>query len=118
MLKYSFLLLSGLMEEKLKNPLVKTGLITMSGDLKHSIKENDGFLSEPLSQFESGEITMLLGHSESWLTNVAIEMSSLQDSNNLLRYFICRLNHNKISLLLKLSLHYFLSRCRLCWQYS
>ena len=60
------------MEEKLKNPLVKTGLITMSGDLKHSIKENDGFLSEPLSQFESGEITMLLGHSESWLTNVAI----------------------------------------------
>ena len=63
------------MEEKLRSPLVKTGLITMSGDLKFSIKENDAFLSEPLQQFKSGEITMLLGHPESWLTSTAEEIT-------------------------------------------
>ena len=70
-----FSVLSALMEEKLKNPPVKTGLITMSGDLKVSHKENDAFLSEPLSQCKSGEITMLLGHPESWLTSTAEEIT-------------------------------------------
>ena len=47
----------------------------MDGHLKHNIKENDAFLSDPLSQFKSGEITMLLGHSQSWLTSTAEEIT-------------------------------------------
>ena len=47
--------LSAIMEEKLKGPLVKTGVITMSGDVKASIQENDAYLSDPLAQFKSGE---------------------------------------------------------------
>ena len=57
-------LLSALMEEKLKCTLVKTGVITMTGDLKYSMKENDAFLSEPLSKFKSGEVICLIGHSK------------------------------------------------------
>jgi hypothetical protein len=59
------------MEEKLKKPPVKTGLITMSGDIKVSSSESDASLSEPLSDCKSGEVTMLLGHPESWLTSTA-----------------------------------------------
>ena len=63
------------MEEKLKDPLVKTGVISMTGDLKYSIKDEDVFLSEPLSQFKSGDITCLLGHPESWLTSTAEDIT-------------------------------------------
>ena len=61
------------MEEKLKNPPVKTGLITMSGDLRAS--DEDAVLSEPLSDFKSGKITLMLGHAESWLTSTAEEIT-------------------------------------------
>ena len=61
------------MEEKLKKPPVKTGLITMSGDLKAS--DEDVILSEPLADFKSGKITLLLGHPESWLTSTAEEIT-------------------------------------------
>ena len=59
------------MEEKLKKPPVKTGLVTMSGAFKVSSSESDASLSEPLSDCKSGEVTMLLGHPESWLTSTA-----------------------------------------------
>ena len=67
--------LSAIMEEKLKGPLVKTGVITMSGDVKASIEENDAYLSDPLAQFKSGDITILLGHAELWLTNTAQDIT-------------------------------------------
>jgi len=63
--------LTALMEEKLKKPLVTTGVISMTGDLKYSIEEEDAFLSEPLEHFKSGAITCVLGHPESWLTATA-----------------------------------------------
>ena len=68
--------ISALMEEKLKGPLVKTGLVTMSGDLKASIQENDAFLSDPIEQFKKGDITVILGHPESWLTSTAQEITA------------------------------------------
>ena len=59
------------MEEKLKKPLVKTGVISMTGDLKYGIEEEDASLSEPLDHFKSGAITCILGHPESLLTATA-----------------------------------------------
>ena len=59
------------MEEKLKKPLLTTGVISMTGDLKYSIEEDDAFLSEPLEHFKSGAITCILGHPESWLRATA-----------------------------------------------
>ena len=76
--------LSALMEEKLKGPLVKTGLITMSGDIKASIQENDAFLSDPVAQFKTGDITIVLGHPESWLTSTAKEITDSLNQEGLI----------------------------------
>ena len=64
--------ISALMEEKVKDSIVKTGLITMSGDIKASSEESDAVLSDPIAQFKNGDITVLLGHPESWQTSTAL----------------------------------------------
>ena len=38
--------ISALKEEKIKDPFVKTGLITMSGNVKVNIEENDAYISD------------------------------------------------------------------------
>ena len=63
--------LSSLMEEKLKDPVISTGLITMKGDLKYSDEADEAVLSEPIEHFKNGDISLILGHPESWLTNTA-----------------------------------------------
>ena len=68
------------MAEKLKHAPVKTGLITMNGDLRGNDAEEDVKLSEPLHDFKSGEINVIFGHAESWPTKVGEEVtSSLKD---------------------------------------
>ena len=57
--------LSALMEEKLKDKVIKTGLITMKGDLKvHSDNSGDAVLTEPIEQFKTGDVGFILGHAE------------------------------------------------------
>ena len=65
--------LSSLMEEKLRDPVVRTGLITMKGDLKLSCDDDseEVNLSEPIEHFKNGDLGLILGHPESWLTNTA-----------------------------------------------
>ena len=64
--------LSALMEEKLKNKVIKTGLITMKGDLKvHNDNSDDAALTEPIEEFKTGAVGLILGHPESWLTKTA-----------------------------------------------
>ena len=56
----------------LKNKVIKTGLITMKGDLKvHSDNSGDAVLTEPIEQFKTGDVGFILGHAESWLTKTA-----------------------------------------------
>ena len=43
----------------------------MSGNVKVNIEENDAYISDPLSNFKNGDITVVLGHSESWLSSTA-----------------------------------------------
>ena len=43
----------------------------MSGHVKVNIEVNDAYISDPLSNFKNGEITVLLGHSELWLSSTA-----------------------------------------------
>ena len=62
---------SALMEEKVKDGVVKTGLITMSGSIKASIEENEAVLSDSADHFKNGDISVILGHPEAWLTSTA-----------------------------------------------
>jgi len=63
--------LSALMEEKLENPPVITGVISMNGDIKLS---NCNKEVEPLRQCKTGDVGLLIGHPESWLTELAEEI--------------------------------------------
>ena len=76
--------ISALMEEKLKTSLVRTGLITMNGDLKSSIHETDAFLSDPIEQFKNGDINLVLGHPESWLTSTAEQITACLSSDGII----------------------------------
>ena len=90
--------LSALMEEKLKGPLVRTGLISMSGDIKTSIKENDAFLSDPLAEFKNGYISVVLGHPESWLTSTAEKVTdSLQKQGLIIGTFLDEFQMNLVN---------------------
>ena len=77
---------SALMEEKLKGSLIKTGLITMSGDLRSNTEENEALalLSDPIEQFKNGEIKVILGHPESWLTSTAQEITGALSQKGLI----------------------------------
>ena len=71
--------LSSIMEEKLKRPYIPTGVITMRGGLKSSMSENSGedddiVLSGPVEDVKTGRLKCLLGHAESWVSNIAQEI--------------------------------------------
>ena len=80
--------LSALMEEKLKSPLFKTGLITMRGGLK--IDDSDeAVLSDPLELFTSGELEIIYGHAESWPSAIGKQIvSSLSQKQLILFTFV------------------------------
>ena len=68
--------ISALMEEKLKDQVIKTGLISMKGDLKVSSEDAvEAILTEPIEDFKTGVIGFILGHPESWLTNTAKDIT-------------------------------------------
>ena len=57
------------MEEKLDSTVIRTGLITMAGEIKSS--KTDAEFSDLINDFMSGVINFMAGHSESWLTDIA-----------------------------------------------
>ena len=63
------------MEEKLENPPIRTGLITMSGEVKLSKQEKEMNRKDPLDQCRTGEGSLLIGHPESWLTEAAEQIT-------------------------------------------
>lgn len=64
--------LSALMEEKLKTPVIKTGLISMKGDLRISSEgPGEAVLTDCIDKFKNGTIVVIIGHPESWLTDTA-----------------------------------------------
>jgi superfamily II DNA helicase RecQ len=76
--------LSALMEEKLKNPIVPSGLISMKGELKHSSLDGDSSASRPIENFKNGSVKCILGHPESWLSTTAQEvLTSLQSQGKI-----------------------------------
>lgn len=67
--------LSSLMEEKLKNPPISTGFISMCGDLKYSSEYDDSSsTSSPIDHFKDGKIKCILGHPESFISASAKEI--------------------------------------------
>ena len=62
------------MEEKLENPPIRSGLITMSGEVKLS-KQPKQMNLDPLDQCRTGEVSLLIGHPESWLTEAAEQIT-------------------------------------------
>ena len=64
--------LSALMEEKLKTPVIRTGLISMKGDLKMSSEgHSEAVLTDSIELFKNGAIGVIIGHPESWLSDTA-----------------------------------------------
>ena len=83
--------LSALMEEKLKTPVIKTGLISMKGDLKMSVDgpPDDAALTDPIEVFKNGDIGVIIGHSESWLTNTARDIiEALRNEDQIVFSFV------------------------------
>ena len=77
--------ISALMEEKLKNPIVPMGLISMKGDLKHSSGDGQSSASRPIESFKNGTIKCILGHPESWLSSTAQDiLASLQTQGKII----------------------------------
>ena len=68
--------LSALMEEKLKNP-------PMTGEVKISKDAQTELSSEPSEQCKAGDITLLIGHPESWVTDTAVEILDTLKSEEL-----------------------------------
>ena len=81
--------LSSLMEEKLKNPTVPTGFISMKGDLKHSSEDGHSSMSKPIESFKKGDVKCVLGHPESWLSSTAKDiLVSLQAQGKIIFTFV------------------------------
>ena len=84
--------LSSIMEEKLMETFIPTGVFSMKGDFKSSknfSEEEDLFLSDPMEDLKSGKVTCLLGHAESWLSSSAQDvLESLQKQNLILFTFL------------------------------
>ena len=82
--------LSALMEEKLKTPVIKTGLISMRGDLKiGSEGPDEAVLTESLDMFINGVIGIIIGHPESWLTDTAKDIiESLRKEERIIFSFL------------------------------
>ena len=68
--------LSALMEEKLKNP-------PMTGEVKISKDAQTELSSEPSEQCKAGDVTLLIGHPESWATDTAVEILDTLKSEEL-----------------------------------
>ena len=58
-----------IMAEKLQNNILPTGVISMSGQLRTSLEQQDGVtLSRPEAEFLNGNLPCLFGHPESWMS--------------------------------------------------
>ena len=77
--------LSSIMEEKLQNSYVRTGVISMKGGLK-TCNVDELELSEPLEDFKTGRIPCLLGHAESWISPVAQDILENLHKNGLVLF--------------------------------
>ena len=86
--------LSALMEEKLRDPPIPTGFISMSGDLKNSCDQNSS-ISKPMDSFKNGDVKCILGHPESFLSATAKEiLNHLQQTGKIVFTIIdeCHMN--------------------------
>jgi hypothetical protein len=80
--------LSALMEEKLKTKVIKEGLISMKGDIKvHNDNSDDVDLIEPIEEFTTGAVVLILGHSESVNTVVPRADPIIQSQLNGLKIY-------------------------------
>ena len=68
--------LSIIMEEKVKNPIVPTAVVTMQGQIKQGKGEHDGDaqLSSPKDDLLKGAFPLLIGFPESWSNQVGQEL--------------------------------------------
>ena len=87
--------LSSIMNEKVKNSYMKTGTISMHGELTANIdfeddeEDDDVNLSASVDEFKSGQINCLIGHAESWVTKTACDiLDCLQEKGKILFSFL------------------------------
>ena len=63
--------LNAIMQEKMREAYISTGIISMQGDIKHSEERDNVFLSDPAGDFKAGKVKCVIGHAESWTSEVA-----------------------------------------------
>ena len=84
--------LSSIMEERLVDPYIPMGVISMKGDLRSSknySEEDDIFLSDSIEDFKSGKVTCMIGHAESWNSGTAKDiLESLKEKGLVLFTFL------------------------------
>lgn len=83
--------LSSIMEEKLRAPYLRTGTISMKGDLKAGggDHEDNIELSASIEEFKNGKIQCIIGHAESWTSSPAEEvLESLQRRGQIIFSFL------------------------------
>ena len=87
--------LTALMEEKLKNPPICTGFISMSGDLQYSLISDEVHLSQPMTYFKNGTVKCILGHAESMVSVQAKEVLDHHQKNGKIVFIFvdeCQMN--------------------------
>ena len=81
--------LNAIMQEKMREPCISTGIISMQGDIKHSEERDKVFLSDQVGDFEAGKVKCVIGHAESWTSEVAQEiLDILQEQGKIVLTFL------------------------------
>ena len=86
--------LSVIMEEKMRDKNFPTAVITMCGQIKHSLGDTgEATLSSPLEAVLQGEYPILIGHPESWSNSVGHNLlKQLQKNGQLILNFVDELH--------------------------
>ena len=81
--------LNAIMQGKMREPYISNGIIPMQGDIKHSEERDNVFLSDPAGDFKSGKVKCVIGHAESWTSEVAQEiLDTLQEQGKIMLTFL------------------------------
>ena len=84
--------LSSIMNEKVGSKFIKSGTISMQGGLRtaeYEADESQLALSSAKEEFMNGELDIMIGHAESWLSDVAKSiLDSLQQKGKIVFSFV------------------------------
>jgi hypothetical protein len=77
--------LSIIMEDKMNDKTVPTAVITMKGDIKHALNDTgEASLSSPEEELLRGSFPCIIGHPESWSSDVGQSLLRKSKQKNMI----------------------------------